>query len=673
MIDGPARFHRGTLLTAVLPGGDTDRVPVSVTPDFVALSAARPARPAADGVVGQFRMSGAGAWFDATVGYRPVPGMRAWDAELTVTYRGDEPRVAWLRVSVSRVSADPYWMIPGLFYGENRPAACTRVFPRYATEGVDHPGLVSDHWTFRADRAATPMVLAMDADGGLGLAAAETSPVGQTGLGFRRDGDRAELLLSYPCREEPVSYTGEPHADPALAERYEWQPGQRVVLRYTVYELDGGRHSYAPLLRHQHQRLSADAPLRPWVDVATAAELSAWGLYRWHYRPDPGVLLETAAFDRELNGNVGGRGDRPAMHVAWVSGAPYAAALLAHGRRVTDESYMDAGARVLDLITGNLAPCGTFWGQWTDHGWAHSWTPVRHGLHARTLAEATLFVTRAAVAEDAVGGKHPAWTDAVVSNLDFAVARQRADGNLGSLYHAHDGTVLSWAGSAGLTWVAALAEAAGAYDRPDWLAAAERAGDHYARFVEDEFLNGAPEDVDLAPSSEDGYAALIAYLDLYEATGHPRWLELARRATDWMLTFRYSYHVDFDPRSLLGAYRFGSRGADQASPSNQHLHAYGLICLPELVRLAAATGDGHYLDRAEENLACFRQFVARVDGDFNAYRGMVSERFYQTACFQPKGMLLTLSHAWSVGVLLHACEAVLTDPRLSPLRTRPTT
>jgi hypothetical protein len=38
---------------------------------------------------------------------------------------------------------------------------------------------------------------------------------------------------------------------------------------------------------------------------------------------------------------------------------------------------------------------------------------------------------------------------------------------------------------------------------------------------------------------------------------------------------------------------------------------------------------------------------------------MVSERYYHTACFQPKGMLLTLSHAWSVGVLLLGCEQAL--------------
>lgn len=128
-----------------------------------------------------------------------------------------------------------------------------------------------------------------------------------------------------------------------------------------------------------------------------------------------------------------------------------------------------------------------------------------------------------------------------------------------------------------------------------------------------------------------------------------------------MLTFRYSYNVDFDPRTLLGVYQFASRGADQASPSNQHLHAYGLICTRELRMLSAALGDPHYAERADETLACFRQFIARCDGDFNAYRGMVSERFYQTYCFQPKGMLLTLSHAWSVGVLLLACEQSLDE------------
>src|SRR3712207_7663899 len=41
--------------------------------------------------------------------------------------------------------------------------------------------------------------------------------------------------------------------------------------------------------------LTAGSPLNPWVDVATAATLAAKGLVRWHFRPDPPVLVETAA------------------------------------------------------------------------------------------------------------------------------------------------------------------------------------------------------------------------------------------------------------------------------------------------------------------------------------------------------------------------------------------
>ncbi len=158
----------------------------------------------------------------------------------------------------------------------------------------------------------------------------------------------------------------------------------------------------------------------------------------------------------------------------------------------------------------------------------------------------------------------------------------------------------------------------------------------------------------------------MSYVALHRRTGDARWLDLARRAADWMLTFRYTYNTRFPEGTPLDVYRFATRGADNASPSNQHLHAYGLVCTRELAELSAATGDPHYADRAAETLACFRQLVARFDGDFNAYRGMTSERYYQTACFQPKGMLLTLSHAWTGGALLLACEQALADPSLLP-------
>jgi hypothetical protein len=291
---------------------------------------------------------------------------------------------------------------------------------------------------------------------------------------------------------------------------------------------------------------------------------------------------------------------------------------------------------VLDHIADNLTPGGTFWSQWTaSRGWTTGWHPDHSRLHARTLADATLFMLRA-------GGR---WEEAAWSNVAVAVRTQRDDGALPAAHHVETGEAVAWDGTAGIAWIPALVAAG---ER----AAAVAAGEYYRQFVETGFLYGAPEDVDLAPTSEDGYAAVMAYVALED------W-ETARLAADWMLTFRYTYDVAFSPHTILGHYGFRTRGADTASAANPHLHSFGLICLPELVRLAGATGDGHYLARARENVDCFRQFIAREDGDFGARRGMATERYYQTDCFGPKGDLLALSHAWSVGVLLYGCESAL--------------
>lgn len=537
----------------------------------------------------------------------------------SATWTGTRSVDAGIRVTLELPPVeDPKWLVPGVFYGENRPAQCTRLYPRWTPGSVSIERMESDGWSFRADRCATPAVLT----DGAGLVTSERSPLGQSGVGFaQRDGMR-RIWLDFPYREEPLRYDGSEVPAPPDVRTYRWQPGERVELAFDA--LDHG----------DHRRLvrSRPAPFEDpaWISVDRAAELAAWGLYRWHYRPGPARLIETAAFDRDA---FGAAGDRDHMHVSWVSGAPYAYALLRHGRRVGNDAYVAAAEAVLDHIAGSLTPAGTYWAQWTaDAGWTTGWHPDRLRLHSRTLADAALFMLRA-------GGR---WAESARSNVVVALRAQRDDGALPAALHVETGDAVSWDGTAGMAWIPALV-AAGE------LAAARRAGAYYAQF---EHWFGAPEDVDLAPTSEDAYAAVMAFVALQD------W-ETAARAADWMLTFRYSYDVAFGERTILGRYGFRTRGADQASPANQHLHAFGLICLPELLLLAEATGDELYRRTALESLACFRQFVAREDGDFNAYRGMASERYYQTDCFQAKGMLLTLSHAWSVGVLLLACEDAL--------------
>ncbi|HEX2221899.1 MAG TPA: hypothetical protein VHK06_05190 [Candidatus Limnocylindria bacterium] len=616
-------------------------------------------------------LTGESERFAATAVWRRAADGAWHDVDLTVTHRSAMPVLGAVRVPLHLAGAGaPTWLIPGCFYGENRLAACRRRFPRWdpAARDRDVAEMTSDSWAFRSDRASLAAVCVRDAAAFGGMATDEATPLGLSGIGFRGSSSGAPAIwIDVPYREEPVTHAGPERAAAPDRRWYAWEPGEPMRIRYSVAAEPAGPFAFVPFLRGMAARRRASNPLRPWLRPAEAAGLAAEGLHRWHYAVDPGVLWETVAFDRELAGIDGQRIDRRSMHVAWVSGAPWAAALLRAGRLRRNAAWAEAAARVLDTIASGVSPSGVFWGEWRDGRWVGGWNPDGM-VHARTVSEATLFMLRALREEAAAGTSHPEWERAVRSNLEFAVSRQDADGNPGSYYEPHEGRVADRTGAAGLPWVAALAEASALFGAPHLLDAARRAGADYARFVEDALVYGAPEDVHLAPTSEDGYNAVLAYTALAELDRHDdgRWTELARRAADWMLTFRMAYNVAFPKETLLGAYDYRTRGADLASPANQHLHGYGLICVPEMLRLARRVGDAEYTTRTQDSLAAGLQFVARRDGDFNAYRGMVGERYYQTDWAQAKGMLLSLSHAWSVGAVLHASLHALEDPDAVP-------
>lgn len=299
---------------------------------------------------------------------------------LTATCTSVGPVDAGLRVELRLEStSDPKWLVPGIFYGENRPEQCARLFPRFVAGRTDVEAMESDAWSFRADRCATPAVFAL----GGGLVTTEESALGQSGVGFAYRDGRPVIWLDFPYREEPLRYDGSETAAPPDVQTYRWQPGERAVLK--LRQNDG---DWRGALRPDTSLPESPA----WVSVEEAAGLAAWGLYRWHYRPDPARLIETAAFDR----GFAQFGDRDAMHVSWVSGVPYAYALLLHGRRVGNTDYVQAAEAVLDHVAANLTPGGTFWSQWTaERGWTTGWHPDRSRLHARTLADATLFMLRA--------------------------------------------------------------------------------------------------------------------------------------------------------------------------------------------------------------------------------------------------------------------------------------
>ena len=156
-----------------------------------------------------------------------------------------------------------------------------------------------------------------------------------------------------------------------------------------------------------------------------------------------------------------------------------------------------------------------------------------------------------------------------------------------------------------------------------------RAGlDHYRDAVESGELYGAPEDVGECITSEDIYIAVNAYLDGYRILGRKEDLATCLKAAEWLYLWRKSFHHHLDPRTIVGVYGLTSRGGDLASFKNNHLHIYGLDIDGSLRELAELTGDARWRELADDHWKFASQLVPLVDGQFNAYEGMVTEQFY---------------------------------------------
>jgi hypothetical protein len=211
------------------------------------------------------------------------------DVHVRIRHDGDAAVDARVRIETPVPATHPHWLIPGLFYGDNRDPACLRLYPRYSPGESDADSLTADHWAFRADRAATPAVFGWGPIGGVALEVDADTPLGLSGVGLGAGPDHpASIWVSLPYREEPFSYVGEPRGVRPLAESHRWEPGEAHELRVGLWSLPADRTSYAPVLRRLRSReRAAMPPVEPWVDIAEAAELTAYGLWRWHYRRIP--------------------------------------------------------------------------------------------------------------------------------------------------------------------------------------------------------------------------------------------------------------------------------------------------------------------------------------------------------------------------------------------------
>lgn len=554
---------------------------------------------------------------------------------------------------------NPRWLIPGIFYKDNNAKlTCWKKFPKFNIE-PELENFISNQWSFSARRAAMPVIFCWADE----FMCAIFTPIyfshGNPGFFFHFNGSETEIALLFPYTEEPLSYVYFRNFKPDF-KSLNLNKGELIKFSFKIFLGKPDLHNYDKILRWFYHEMKEFNLPSPWFTLEKGAELSAYGLYNWHFDEENNVIFETRGFDNVLSLNVGGKDTRKHMHISWVSGITYAFALMKYGYIIGDSNYIKAGKSVINKIVneGN-SPAGILWSQWTaENGWTDGWNPEPELTQARTLSEAILFLCRAYQLEKNKGFEHEKWKECILKNLKFAIGIQNEKGNFGSYYNSNTGEVKIYEGCAGLMWIPALIEGHKIFGEEKFKNSAIKAGFYYAKFINDEFIYGAPEDAFMVPTSEDTYNAVISYISLYEITKDKTWLDLARKSADLMMTFRFSYNLDFPEGTILNMYKFKTIGGDIASPVNQHLHNYGLICVPEMLKLYKFTQDDYYLERTIDNICFSLQFIARFDGDFNAFKGMMPEQFYYVDWIRPVGTILTLSHAWCLGMVIYAFVSI---------------
>lgn len=573
-----------------------------------------------------------------------------------------------LEVSLELVGeADPHWLIPGLFYNDNRPRDCQRVFPAYSEIKRDPARFLSNHWSFRSDRAAMPVVFCttFSACGFLAthetMGATERNPLGfgTTSIGFGSEEGYPSLTCALPYHEEPVKYSYS-HADRTDPVETFVRLEKNTFLRFSAKLgfqpiRDGGFDAaWGPVYRALYEEYWPVHDIRPRLSSVEVEREAMGGLLAWHLDEETGMVYESAAFDK----NFGSRGTNThsyTMHCGWRGGAVPAYTMLWLGRDKKDGALVRQAQKVFDRITAKLTPAGTLWPtcDGEEGEYAAGWGPEGGLAHSRTIAEAAVFILRALRLDLQANTSHPDWFNALRSTMEFIIGKQREDGALPDYWKCEDGTPTGFNSAAGIAWIVPLVGFFQFTSDPRFRRAAVAAGEYYSSFINDDFIHGSVEDQPLTPTADDAHMAFLAMMQLYELEREDRWLKLARRAALIATTFRFAYNVTFHPATMLGTAKFRTRGGDVYSVATPYISPTGLLSYGEMVKLSAITGDPYFAARAREARTFATQLVARIDGEYNARRGMALGQVFHTDWWQPKGMCLTLSHSQTLALLAY--------------------
>jgi len=245
-------------------------------------------------------------------------------------------------------------------------------------------------------------------------------------------------------------------------------------------------------------------------------------------------------------------------------------------------------------------PAGEGFNLWT--GKADSWAGDTMTLRGPSEGMRTLL--DAYRRENQHGREHTDWLQWCQQFADWLLTQQRQDGSFPRSWQGGTGKVLEVSGTSSYNPVPMLVKLSQETGQKRYLEAAIRAADYVwdnygSRGV---FVGGTTDNPNIT-DKEAGMLSLEAFLDLYEATGDPKWLERAKAAGNYTESWIWIWNVpmplgaiDSDLNWKRGVPTVGVQGITARGPGG--VDEYLDWAAPAYARLYKYTNDPHYLDVA---------------------------------------------------------------------------
>ena len=292
------------------------------------------------------------------------------------------------------------------------------------------------------------------------------------------------------------------------------------------------------------------------------------------------------------------------------------------GERIIDR-IVEAYNPATDMFYNLYKPRGV--GDMNTSAWFNKEKENKH--FAYTLAEACYYILKTILLLKKRGESFkPLWLERAQKCLDTVLSLQREDGAFGYSYRGDRKEVADFDGFAGCWFVPAMLNMYLVSGDKKYLGSAIKGEDYYLPFVTSLNVYGTPMDTRKAVDQEGNLAFITGAKMLHEITGDKKYIDYLKASADYEFLWRFAYNSRPEYSPLNSGWR--SRGGSVTSVSNPHIHPMGILADSAIRYYYSLTGDGYYLDRADDSTAFIMQCLEMYPekNGYGSY-GILSERW----------------------------------------------